>query len=171
MLLLRVLETSGYESVRVPEEDSLLQQQTVSCALTIVSRLWNYREAHGLRLEYWLAHASFLAAMALIPTLASWMPQIEGFEKACQLLFDTTEYLPIAKDLLFTIKRRILRENIQAPGGAARIFAYLAARTERTIVRNVGLITPRSNGLYTLVTGDAEFSNVILAVNRLTLEQ
>ncbi len=170
MLLLRVLETSGYDGVRLPGEDSLLQQQTVSCALSITSRLWDYHEAHGSRLEYWLAHASFLAARALVPTLKSWIPQIESFEKACQLLFDVTDYLPVAKDLLLTIKRLILRERIQAPSGAARIFARLAPRTERTIIRNVRMITPGSNAPYTLVMGDAVFSNVILDIDSLRLD-
>ena len=136
MLLLRVLETSARSGVELLE-DGLSHQQIVNCALSIVSGLWTYRETHGLRLEYWLAHASFFAARALLPTLKSRIPQMDNVEKACRLPYDLIDYLPVAQDLLIAIRRLMAKENIQAPIGVARIFSYLAARTEKTIIKNV----------------------------------
>ncbi len=58
MLLLRVLEASERDASQAPDEGTV-HHQIVHCALSIISKLWAYRKAYGLRLEYWLTHACF----------------------------------------------------------------------------------------------------------------
>lgn len=112
-------------------------------AISVISSLWSYRTAHGLRHEYWLLQACFLAAKTLLPGASEYdSVQVSYFTKACQLLYWAGEHLPLANYLLRTIREFAAHENRTLPSSTARIFSGLVPRTKTTIIQNVRAFLP-----------------------------
>lgn len=106
---------------------------------SIISALWNYRTAFGVRHEYWMVQACRVAAMAVLSHISSVSTQGETFRKSCELLHDVGKYMPLANQILAMLKTVIAREGIKVSRGAGRFLAG-AGKAECVHVRNVRIL-------------------------------
>jgi hypothetical protein len=113
-----------------------------SFAASIMSNLWVYRAAHGMRHERWLSQVCLLAATAILQN----DEENEGMRKsiaiACQLLFDIGKYLPMGKKGLLIIKVLAQRQSISLPTSCKAVFSSLATGTRNVTVKGARLIDP-----------------------------
>ncbi|KAF7554027.1 hypothetical protein G7Z17_g3249 [Cylindrodendrum hubeiense] len=106
---------------------------------SIISALWNYRTAFGVRLEYWMVQACQVAALAVVYHLSEVSSQEETFRRSCELLHDVGQYMPLANQILAMIKSVIVREDIEV-SGAAKKFLAGAGKMGRVHIKNVRII-------------------------------
>ncbi|KAH7137649.1 putative fungal-specific transcription factor [Dactylonectria macrodidyma] len=119
---------------------------------SIISALWNYRTAFGMRHEYWMIHACQIAAMALLPHLSGATTQAEIFQRACELLHDMGKHLPLANCVLSTLKAVIAREGIEMPSGVSRFIA-MAGKADRVHIKNICLDSDKARMMRARYTG------------------
>ncbi|EJP61519.1 fungal specific transcription factor, putative [Beauveria bassiana ARSEF 2860] len=87
----------------------------------IVSTLWNYRTAFGMRHEYWMLYACQVAAMAMLVHPQSMCLQGESFVRVCQLLTSIAEKLPMADVGVSVLIRFISLKDIDIPAEARQL--------------------------------------------------
>ncbi|KAF7563292.1 hypothetical protein G7046_g820 [Stylonectria norvegica] len=107
---------------------------------SIISNLWLYRVAYGLRHEYWLMQACFSASTSVVYNLGNNSTLPKAFFRSCQLLYEMGEYLPVANECLLVIKTLVHCYAIDLPKACSIIFVKLGVRTGRTTVQGVKLL-------------------------------
>ncbi|KAH6873634.1 hypothetical protein B0T10DRAFT_234932 [Thelonectria olida] len=117
-----------------------LASTRASYGASVISNLWVYRAAYGLRHEYWLKQACFSAATAVLLRLGDNPSLSKTMVMACQLLYAMGEYLPVANKCLLAIKVLAQGQGIDLPKPCRIIFSGLAVRTGKIVVRNVRLV-------------------------------
>ncbi|KAJ9138468.1 Nitrogen assimilation transcription factor nira [Pleurostoma richardsiae] len=164
-----------------PNGDTTVESLRLNHGISIISTLLGYRAAHGLRHDYWLTQSCYAAAVAVITgvRLETNAVAADTFSRACQLLYDMSDHLPLAADLLLAVKARMYKGGMVPPPSVARIFAALASRTGHTFVRGARLALPirgldvdGSDGLGVYSPGgapsDVAFSRFILGIGEPT---
>ncbi|KAH7175470.1 hypothetical protein EDB81DRAFT_769974 [Dactylonectria macrodidyma] len=106
---------------------------------SVISALWNYRAAFGMRHEYCMIQACQVAAMVVLPHLSGATTQAEMFRRSCELLHDVGKHLPLANHVLSTLKAIIAREGIEMPSGVSRFIA-MAGKADRVHINNVRIL-------------------------------
>lgn len=112
-----------------------------SYGASIISDLWLYRAAYGMRHEYWLTQACLAAATAIIFNLDDNPSLSKSVVMACQLLYSIGEFLPVANEYLLAIKELSRQQSVELPKACRIIFCGLAVRTGRIIVRGPVLLS------------------------------
>jgi len=115
-----------------------------SYGASIISNLWVYRAAYGMRHEYWLTQACLAATSAIIFELDDNSSLSKSVVMACQLLYSIGEFLPVANEYLLAIKELARQQTVDLPKACRIIFSGLAVRTGRIIISghvlvNIGL--------------------------------
>ncbi|KAF7550216.1 hypothetical protein G7046_g8085 [Stylonectria norvegica] len=105
----------------------------------IVSSVWNYRTAFGVRHEYWLIQACRVAAMAVVLHLTPVTVQAETFLKACELLQEMG-HVPLANLILLTLRSIVTQGNIEVPALARTILAAEVVRKGSVQLQNVNVV-------------------------------
>ncbi|KAH7199039.1 uncharacterized protein B0J16DRAFT_393027 [Fusarium flagelliforme] len=112
-----------------------------SYGASIISNLWVYRAAYGMRHEYWLTQACLAATSAIIFELDDNSSLSKSVVMACQLLYSIGEFLPVANEYLLAIKELSRQQTVDLPKACRIIFSGLAVRTGRIIVRGPVLLS------------------------------
>lgn len=142
-----------------------------SCAASLLSNLWVYRAAHGLRHEYFLQQACSSAAAALLPSLINAPGLTKVVVMACQLLYDMGEYLPAANRSLLRVRALARLRGVAMPKGCKVLFSGSAVRMGKVVVKGVGLVDLGAAEDGRLVeTHEVAFSRVIEGVRCLSVE-
>jgi hypothetical protein len=111
-----------------------------SYGASIISNLWVYRAAYGMRHEYWLMQACLAAATAIIFKLDDNPSLSKSVVMACQLLYSMGEFLPVANEYLLAIKELARQQTVDLPKACRIIFSGLAVRTGRMVLRGPVLV-------------------------------
>lgn len=116
---------------------------------SIIFSLSLYRAAYGVRHEYWLGQACFVAAVAMVHDRGAHLALSRSIATACELLLSFGDYLPAANRHLWTFKTLARQLGVVLPKACARLFSILAARDRRTILTNVNLVNvgPSQDGI------------------------
>ncbi|EXK79513.1 hypothetical protein FOQG_15872 [Fusarium oxysporum f. sp. raphani 54005] len=144
-----------------------------SYGASIVSNLWVYRAAYGMRHEYWLTQACLEAVKAIIFKLDDNSGLSKSVVMACQLLYSIGEFLPVANEYLLAIKELARQQTVNLPKACRIIFSGLAVRTGRIIIRgpvlvNVGLgYDDMSAGSSSASSQEVVFSGLIEGIRNL----
>jgi hypothetical protein len=140
-----------------------------SYGASIISNIWVYRAAHGIRHEYWLNQACFSAASALLPRLNDNPSFSKVIVMACQLLYAMGNYMPAANKSLLAIKVLARKQKVDLPKPCRILFSGLAVRTGKIVVRDVGLIDLGRGVVITGSSHEVAFSSLIEGVRSLSL--
>lgn len=156
---------SGHRSCELKPET--VASTHTSYATSILSNLWVYRAAYGMRHDYWFMQSCFLAGSAIVLKLGDNPSLSKAMITACQLLSAMGEYLPVANKCLLTIKETADRYDIELPKPCMIIFAVLAVKTGTIKIRDVGMINLDLDGgsdKMVLPSFDVSFSEMIESV-------
>ena len=170
VLLLRVLDCLCRFPAQEINEESLASTRA-SYGVSIISNLWVYRAAYGLRHEYWLMQACFLAILALLPNLGKTPSLAKSMVMACQLLYSMGEFLPPANECLWIIRKLLDRHGLEVPKPCKNIFAGVAVRYGKTYLRDVLVVSLDKDGAdhrrLSSVPQEVAFSDLIQSIRDL----
>jgi len=136
MILLRLLEPFSLQPFPGPGHPP----GSFSAALhgiSLMSTIWSYRSAYGLRDDYWLVQACSAAATAVLPNLEPGSVYADAFTKACHVLFEAGEHLPLANQLLQGVRGLAVQHKIELPAPTRKLFSALAARSGNVRLKDV----------------------------------
>ncbi len=141
---------------------------------SLMSTIWTYRAAYGIRHDYWLMQGCFAAGNSVADGLVPGSIQVDTFAKACRVLYEAGDRLPLANQLLLSIKKLLRRRRIQFPEPTRQLFSALANRSGATYLKGAWVVpvataqgTGTGVGLNLSSFLDVTFSNVITGINAL----
>lgn len=131
MLIIRIIEPFVRLSFLEFDGGQTASSLSLLSSDAIVSALWNYNTAFGMRHEYWLLQACQVAATAMVLQPHALALQRESFSRACQLLHDMGERLPRAYAVLSGLRCLITSEGVDVPDDARQFLAAGAIKAGR----------------------------------------
>lgn len=113
---------------------------------SVVFDLRKCNQAFGLRGDYAMAHACYMAATSVLPHMSSENKQDTTFLRCCELLHAMGEHIPLATNLLASMRDQIAQNGkIVLPAAAKRL---LATRTIQESTYLVNSVIPQEQAVF-----------------------